>query len=111
MTKPKSPKSPKSLKRKKTFVTHSKTLYESLSGKKIPKSTSYDSVLEMANDELTQKAVLGLIFFYAGDHGIKVSMKSLPYGMKFSSPTKVFIIGDNIPKELMEKIYQLLTKT
>lgn len=71
---------------------------------------NYDSVLELASDELTQSAVLGLILFYAGDQGIKVSMKTLPYGMKFSPPSKVSIIGDNIPKELMEKIYQLLTK-
>lgn len=86
-----------------------KTLYSSLNGKPVPKGTSYATILELAEDEKTQRAIVGLILTHAEEEGIFVSPDSLPFGMS-ASDGEIIISPKKIPKELMEKIHQLLKK-
>lgn len=112
----KSSKSPKTSKTSRKVSSESpksltkewKTLYASLNGKSIPKNTSYDSILSI-DDEKTQRAIVGLILTHAEEEGIFVSPDSLPFGLT-SSSGEITIIPKKLPKELMEKIYQLIKK-
>lgn len=83
-------------------------MYASLNGKSIPKNTSYDSILEV-DDEKTQRAIIGLILTHAEEEGIFVSPDTLPFGLTASSG-EITIIPKKLPKELVEKIYQLIKK-
>ena len=109
----KSSKSPKisrksSSESPRTLTKEWKTLYASLNGKSIPKNTSYDSILEV-DDEKTQRAIIGLILTHAEEEGIFVSPDTLPFGLTASSG-EITIIPKKLPKELVEKIYQLIKK-
>jgi len=84
-----------------------KTLYESLAGKSY--SSKNKTVLKKANDPRKQKAVLGLIMHHAYLEGETPSESNLPYGIK-KVPDGVEIDEEQIPREVMLKINQLLTK-
>jgi hypothetical protein len=84
-----------------------KTLYQSLSGKSY--SSKNRTVLKKAVDARTQKAVLGLIMHHAQLQGENPSESNLPYGMK-KVAKGVELNEDQIPREVMLKINQLVTK-
>lgn len=83
-----------------------KTLYESLKGKKY--KITHTSILKEAKDNHQQRAVLGLILYHSSLEG-KVDHDHIPYGIK-ETDEGVEIDPEKIPKEVMVKIYQMLSK-
>lgn len=101
---------PKKSSSQETLLTKEwKTLYSSLNGKPIPKNTTYDSILELADDERSQRAIVGLILTHAEEEGVFVSPDSLPFGIT-AGDGEISIPSKKIPREVMEKIHQLLKK-